>query len=125
MTMRPPQREQLVALASCLHRLEFSSLRSFAGNPITVAIDVLPSTTVRRPNPKQSLIHTPEWQLLLIGPRYLIGHLSRRPGCIRRFATLSGPFMVCAQLLLIQGCFDFKATGHIAQDLGLAAISEG
>src|SRR5207249_6513759 len=51
MTMRPPQRGQLVALASCLHPLGFSSIRYLIGNPTAVAIDGLPSSTVRRSNP--------------------------------------------------------------------------
>jgi hypothetical protein len=65
------------------------------------------------------------WQLLLVGPGYFIGILSRCPSRVRGFATLPGPFMACSQLLLIQGRLDLKATCHIAQDLGLAAIGDG
>src|SRR5438093_9068867 len=98
---------------------------SFAGNPTAVAIDVLPSSTLHRLNPDDRLVHAPVWQLLLVGPRHIIGLLSRRPGCVRGFATLSGPFMVRPQLLLTQVRLDLKATRHIAQDLGLLAIGKG
>src|SRR6267143_5637264 len=123
-TNRPPHRTHCTGLTPSFHLVVSASFRSFAGNPSLMAIIGLPFSTVRRSNPDHQLIHTPLWRLLLVGPRHLIGLLSRRPGRVRGFATLSGPFMVCSQLLLIQDRLDLKATRHIAQDLGLAAIGE-
>src|SRR5262249_55403205 len=112
------------ALAISFQRVESACVRSFAGNPTTVAIDGLPSSTVRRSNPDRRLIHTPVCHLLLVGPRDFIGLLSCRPRRVRGLTTLSAPFMVCSQFLLRPGRLDLKATRHIAQDLGLAAIGE-
>jgi len=64
-------------------------------------------------------------QQLLVSPRYLIGLFSSRPGRDRGLATLPGPFMVCSQFQLIQGCFGFQALGHLAEDLALATIHHG
>src|SRR5437588_136812 len=40
-TMRPPHREHLVALASCFQPVGFSCFRSFSGTPAVMAIDGL------------------------------------------------------------------------------------
>src|SRR5882762_4497943 len=123
-TSRPPHREHCTGLTPSFHLVVSVSFSFFAGNPSLMVIIGLPFSTVRRSNPDHQLIHTTLWRLLLVGLRDFIGLLSRCPGCVRGFATLSGPVMVCSQLLLVRGRLDFKATRHIAQDLGLAAIDE-
>src|SRR5437016_3650987 len=57
MTMRPPQREQLVALGTCLHPVKLSCFRLPVGHPTVVAIDGLPSSTVRRSKPVNTRAH--------------------------------------------------------------------